>query len=83
MTRMPYVREDDAGASPEALAAFGRWEDVFPGQIINLVRLLANDPPLATMFAEMNRVIYTQPNLTPAEVELAYTTATVVNECHY
>jgi hypothetical protein len=83
MTRMPYVREDDGTASPEASAAFERWEDVFPGQVINLVRLLANDPPLASLFAEMNRVIWKGPDLTPAEVDFAYTTATVLNECHY
>jgi len=83
MVRMAYVQEDGDAVSSEAQAAFARWEDVFPGQIINLVRIMANDPPLLELFAEMNRVIYTKPRLTPAEVELAYTTATVVNECHY
>jgi hypothetical protein len=83
MARIPYVYEHDPATPPAAQEALEVWDRVFPDTFINLIRLLANDPPIAAAFSEFNRVIYTRPNLTPAEVELAYTTASVVNQCHY
>ena len=83
MARLPYVYEDDQSAPAEALGAIQDWDAMFPGQVINLTRVLANEPRLLRAFSAFIKAVYVDSDLTPAEVELAYTAASVVNECHY
>lgn len=83
MARLPYVYEDDPSAPAEALDALRDWDARFPGQIINLTRLVANEPRLLRAFSAFIQAVYVDSDLTAAEVELAYTAASVVNECHY
>lgn len=52
------------------------------GQVLNVYRALANHPQLAKPFVEFY-VTAREGSLTPAEVELAYLSATVANDCHY
>ena len=83
MARLPYIYEDDPSAPADALEAIQDWDNLFPGQVINLTRLVANEPRLLKAFSAFIREVYTQSDLTPSEVELAYTAASVANECHY
>jgi Carboxymuconolactone decarboxylase family len=67
----------------DAIDAIQDWDDNFPGQVINLTRLVANEPRLLKAFTAFIREVYIESDLTPSEVELAYTTASVANQCHY
>jgi alkylhydroperoxidase family enzyme len=83
MARLPYVYEDDPSAAADALDAIQDWDTLFPGQVINLTRVLANEPRLLRAFSAFIKAVYIDSDLTSAEVELAYTAASVTNECHY
>jgi alkylhydroperoxidase family enzyme len=83
MARLPYVYEDDPNAPADARGAMQDWDTLFPGQIINLTRLVANEPRLLRAFSAFIKAVYIDSDLTSAEVELAYTAASVANECHY
>jgi hypothetical protein len=83
VARLPYIYEDDSSAPADALDAIRDWDENFPGQVINLTRLVANEPRLLKAFTAFIRSVYIENDVTPSEVELAYTTASVANRCHY
>jgi alkylhydroperoxidase family enzyme len=52
--------------------------------MLNLYRALANRPEAGRALSELIRTVYRSGStLQPKEAELAYLTATVVNDCYY
>jgi alkylhydroperoxidase family enzyme len=82
MARIPTVREDDAATPPEAQEFLKRVEGGL-GEVFNAVRLLANHPQQANALIDFVRSVRYHNSLTPTLTELAYTTASVANCCHY
>jgi alkylhydroperoxidase family enzyme len=82
MARIPTVREDDPATPPEAREFLKRVEDGH-GEVFNAVRVLANHPQQANALVDFVRSVRYRNSLTPTLTELAYTTATVINQCHY
>jgi hypothetical protein len=82
MARIPTVREDDPSTPPEARDFLKRVEGGL-GEVFNSVRLLANHPRQANALVDFVRSVRVHNSLTPTLTELAYTTASVVNRCHY
>jgi alkylhydroperoxidase family enzyme len=82
MARIPMVREDDPATPPEARAFLKRVEGGF-GEVFNSMRLLAHHPRQASALVDFVRSVRHHNSLTPTLTELAYTTASVVNSCHY
>jgi alkylhydroperoxidase family enzyme len=84
MARLPLVDPEDPNLSPdlqEMIERFGGSES-FAG-LPNILRAVANHPGAASIVAEAGAVLYASGTLTPAQRELAYLTASVVNDCHY
>jgi len=82
MARIPLLREDDPRTPPEARDFLKRVEGGL-GEVFNGVRLLANHPKQANALVDFVRSVRSQNSLTPTLTELAYTTASVANRCHY
>ena len=82
MARIPIVREDDPVTSPEAREFLKRAKGGL-GEVFNAVRLLANNPQQANALIDFVRSVRYHNNLTPTLTELAYTTASIANRCHY
>ncbi len=82
MGRIPILREDDPATPPDAREYLRRVKDGL-GEIFNAVRMFANVPPHANAYLQFVLSVRRRNNLTPALTELAYTTASVVNSCHY
>ncbi len=82
MARIPIVREDDPAAPPEAREYLKRVEGGL-GEVFNAVRVLANHPRQANALLDFVRSVRQRNGLTPTLTELAYTTASVANRCHY
>lgn len=82
MARVPLVRLDHPEISPEARAYLTTIENDF-GQILNIMRVFANHPKVGEGFWSFATPVYVKNSLTPRLTELAYTTASVVNQCHY
>lgn len=81
MSRIPILGEDSPETpreTRELLEEIGRKR----GQVLNVYRALANHPALARTFVDFY-ITTRSGDLTPAECELAYLSATVANECHY
>ena len=76
MARIPIVREDDPATPPEAQEFLKRVKGGL-GEVFNAVRLLANHPGQANALIDFVRSVRYHNS------ELAYTTASVVNRCHY
>jgi alkylhydroperoxidase family enzyme len=74
--------EDDPHIPPEAREFLKRVEGGL-GEVFNAVRLLANHPQQANALINFVRSVRYSNNLTPTLTEFAYTTASVVNRCHY
>jgi len=88
MARIPLDHESDPTTDPKILAALDRiTSSGFPA--LNVFRALANKPEALDGFMAFVNSIYNTGSgtgystITPKETELAYTTATVVNNCHY
>ena len=83
MARIPVLQEDDPALSEDSrafLAESGRAR----GKMLNLYRVLANRPEAGRAFSELVRTVYRSGStLAPKDAELAYLTATVVNDCYY
>jgi alkylhydroperoxidase family enzyme len=83
MARIPILQESDSGLTEEQrafLADAGKAR----GRLLNIYRAMANRPPAGRAFSEMVRTVYrSKSTLTPQHGELAYLTATVVNNCFY
>jgi alkylhydroperoxidase family enzyme len=82
MARIPVLREDNPDAPPEAREFLNRLRGGL-GEVFNSARLLANHPMRANTMIEFVRAVRYHNTLTPTLTELAYTTASVANRCHY
>jgi alkylhydroperoxidase family enzyme len=82
MARIPTLREDDPDTPPEAQEFLKRVQGGL-GEVFNAVRLLANHAQQANALISFVRSVCYCNSLTPALTELAYTTASVINRCHY
>jgi alkylhydroperoxidase family enzyme len=82
MVRIPVVREDDPASAPEAREFLMRVKSGL-GEVFNAARLLANNPRQANALIAFARSVRRQNSLTPVLTELAYTTGSVTNGCHY
>ena len=83
MARVPIIDENDPKIDPtarEVLAAAGKAR----GRLLNVYRALANRPEaLRTLAALLQTVYRADSTLSPQQGELAYRTATSVNDCFY
>jgi hypothetical protein len=88
MARIPLDHESDPTTDPAVLEAVaGLSAGGFP--TLNVLRALANKPAALEGFLGFASAVYNFGNglgtssLTPQQTELAYTAATVANNCHY
>ncbi len=88
MARIPLRHEDNPDTDPAILAALERVAAAgFPP--LNVFRALANKPESLDGFLSFVMSIYNTntgagySSISAKETELAYTTATVANNCHY
>ena len=83
MARIPILDENDLTLDPatrEALLEAGRSR----GRLVNVYRALANRPEAMTVLSQLMQTVYrTNSTLPPQHGELAYMTATSVNDCFY
>jgi alkylhydroperoxidase family enzyme len=83
MARIPILQESDPGLT-EDQRAFLADAGKARGRLLNINRAMANRPPAGRAFSEMVRTVYrSKSTLSPKHGELAYLTATVVNNCFY
>lgn len=83
MARIPILHEDDPATPPEA-RAFLQDAAQARGRLINIYRAMANRPETGRAFNAMIQTVYRgNSTLQPKHGELAYLTATVVNNCYY
>ena len=83
MARIPILQEDDPGISEDGRAFLAQARRA-RGRTLNLYRALANRPEAGRAFSELVRTVYRSESTLPAkDAELAYLTATVVNNCYY
>lgn len=83
MARIPALDEDDPATPPEAREFLLNTRDNVTGEIFNSLRQLANNPRQARNLVELIRSLRRQGGLTPTQSEFVWTTAAVVNGCHY
>jgi alkylhydroperoxidase family enzyme len=88
MARIPLDHESDPSTDPRIIAALESISAAgFP--TLNVFRALVNKPDALAGFMSLVGAIYNFGNgtgtstLTPKETELAYTAATVANNCAY
>ena len=83
MARIPILDENDptiAEAARAALSVAGQSR----GRILNVYRALANRPEALLALTQLIQTVYrTNSMLEPRHGELAYLTATAVNDCFY
>lgn len=79
--RLPLVEPDDPDTPPEVVKRMPTYEP-YEGPN-NVVKALANHPEILRGFQMMSGALYGSDNLSPAQRELAYTTASAINECFY
>ena len=83
MARIPILDEDDPTLDPstrDALYEAGQSR----GRLVNVYRALANRPEALTVMSQLMQTVYRQNStLSPQHGELAYMTATSVNDCFY
>lgn len=83
MARIPMLQEDDPELSDEA-RAFLMEAGQARGRMLNIYRAMANRPEAGQAFSQMIRTVYRSGStLAPKHAELAYLTATTVNNCYY
>lgn len=83
MARIPVWDEHDDSTPREVREALDYVEEAFGGNL-NVFRVMANHPDVARRYLDLAMVSYGEDStITPAQRELAYTTASVVNTCHY
>ena len=83
MARIPILDENDPALDPatrEALVEAGQSR----GRLVNVYRALANRPEALTVLSQLMQTVYRKNStLAPQHGELAYMTATSVNDCFY
>ncbi len=83
MARIPILDENDP-ATPSDAKAYLREAAQARGSLINIYRAMANRPEAGRAFSALAGTVYRGiTTLSPKHGELAYLTATVVNNCHY
>ena len=83
MARIPILQEDDPVTPPEA-KRFLREAGQARGRLVNIYRAMANRPAAGEAFSALANTVYRgNTTLDPKHGELAYLTATVVNNCYY
>lgn len=83
MARIPILHEGDPAISDESrefLVLAGKER----GKTLNIYRALANRPEAGRALSQLIRTVYRADSSVPQkDAELAYLTATVVNNCYY
>jgi alkylhydroperoxidase family enzyme len=83
MARIPILDENDPNLDPvtrQALLDAGAAR----GRLVNIYRALANRPQALTALSGLLQTVYRKDStLHPQHGELAYLTATTVNNCFY
>lgn len=84
MARIPIWKDDDPTMPGDVREAI-EYAKGGTGFALNIQREMANNPAVLKGFSDLASTFYGADggSITPAERELAYTTATVVNNCHY
>jgi alkylhydroperoxidase family enzyme len=83
MARIPLPHEDDPATPPEAREWLQK-AGTSRGQLLNIYRALGNRPEAGSAFLTLVNTVYRgNSTLPPKHGELAYLTATVVNNCYY
>ena len=83
MTRIPLVDPDDPNADPEAVRLLRAMGERYGGRTYNVLRGVANNPRALAGLSALGSGTYSSGSLSRGERELAYLTASVVNNCHY
>ena len=81
MPRIPILHEDDPSTPPASREVLDEIKEK-RGLVLNVYRALANHPELAKHLVGFYATARSG-DLTPAECELAYTSASVANSCFY
>ena len=83
MARIPLPDENDLAVPGETRAFLDEFKQTY-GQVLNVARAMSNSPESATAFYKLVGTAYLgNTNLQPKQAELAYFTATAVNNCFY
>ena len=83
MARIPILHEDNPATPPDA-ALFLQEVQQSRGRLINIYRAMANRSEAGRAFSALANTVYRgATTLDPKHGELAYLTATVVNNCFY
>jgi alkylhydroperoxidase family enzyme len=83
MARIPILDENDP-AVPADARSYLREAGQARGRLINIYRAMANRPEAGRAFSALANTVYRgTTTLSPKHGELAYLTATVVNNCYY
>ena len=83
MARIPILHEDDP-ATPDDAKAYLAEAKQARGTLVNIYRAMANRPAAGRAFSQFAGTVYRgATTLDPKHAELAYMTATVVNNCYY
>lgn len=88
MARLPVRHEDDPSAPPEVRDLLARVR-AGRGELFNMNRVMANHPAALEAFNAFSYATRSfvgglgNGSLTPEQTELAYTAATVANDCFY
>ena len=83
MARIPLPDENDTAVPAEARAFLNEFKQTH-GRVLNVARAMSNSPESAKVFYELVSTAYQgNTNLQPKQAELAYFTATAVNNCFY
>ena len=82
MARIPLLNEDDDSTPAEVREILGRMK--MGGGLVNLYRVLAHHPEALQAFRALGAAVYGRGSkVSRKQAELAYTTATTVNDCYY
>lgn len=83
MARISILNENDPEMPAAAKAALEKAGQA-RGRILNVFRALANRPPALLALIDLIQTVYrSNSTLSPQHGELAYLTATAVNDCYY
>ena len=84
MARIPLVDPDDPRTDPLARETLHRVIALRDRTVApNVYRAVANHPEALRALVDFGTTVYFAYSLAPAQRELAYLTASLVNECHY
>ena len=83
MSRIPILDEHDPNTPADAKMYLLQAEQS-RGRLVNIYRVMANRPEAGRAFSQLANTVYRgTTTLDPRHAELAYLTATIVNNCYY